>query len=244
GIGSHKAHGSDHDPRLMMVSVFDLVNTESKLTRPEEWQLALNTLAGLNVAKGIEANNGGGSPLARFYGEAARIGSTEWVKKCFIFEQRFWKLNPEAPTRFSNRIREYNVSEQSQAVDWQQEATFNEGLSAALLQSGAASPGGTPIIRVFPAWPKDMDACFSLRAKGDFLVTSVMKAGNVDFIEVTSQHGGSCTIRNYWGKQVVDLNSSKAQSKKTMTGDLLTFDTKAGEDVVIVKGGTRPENFR
>jgi hypothetical protein len=39
------------------------------------------------------------------------------------------------------------------ALDWQQEATFSEGMSAALLQSDVAAPGGTPIIRVFHAWP-------------------------------------------------------------------------------------------
>ena len=116
-------------------------------------------------------------------------------------------------------------------------------MSAALLQSGAAAPGGTPIIRVFPAWPKDMDASFTLRAKGDFLVTSLMKAGKVDFIEVTSQRGGACTLRNYWGKHGVDLyrNNSKGE---TLTDELLAFATKPGETIVIVKSGTTPADFR
>jgi len=243
GVGGGNSVGSAHDPRLMLVNVFDLVNTESKMTKPDEWQLAMNTVAALEVAKQVATTTKDVSPLARFYGEVARMGSDEWVKKCLVFWQRYWKQTPDAPTRWINRIREYNP-DGGFALDWQQEATFSEGLGQALLQSGAAAPGGTPIIRVFPAWPKDMDACFSLRAKGDFLVTSMMKAGNVDFIEVTSQRGGPCTLRNYWGNQSVDLHSSKAWKKKTMSGDLLTFDTRPGENIVIVKSGTKPERFR
>jgi hypothetical protein len=129
------------------------------------------------------------------------------------------------------------------ALDWQQEGTFSEGMSAALLQSGAAAPGGTPIIRVFPAWPKDMDASFTLRAKGDFLVTSLMKAGKVDFIEVSSQRGAPCSLRNYWGKQSVDLYRN-SRKNETLTGELLTFDTQKGENIVIVKSGTQPAGFR
>ena len=116
-------------------------------------------------------------------------------------------------------------------------------MGQALLQSGAASPGGTPIIRVFPAWPKDMDASFTLRAKGDFLITSLIQAGKVDFIEVTSQRGGPCSLRNYWGMQSVDLyrNSKKSES---LTLELLAFATKPGENIVIVKSGTHPADFR
>ena len=129
------------------------------------------------------------------------------------------------------------------ALDWQHEGTFSEGLGQALLQSGATSPGGTPIIRVFPAWPKDMDASFSLRAKGDFIVTSLIKASKVDFIEVTSQRGGPCTLRNYWGKQSVDLYRNNKKSE-TLLAELLTFATKAGENIVVVKSGTKPADFR
>ena len=141
-----------------------------------------------------------------------------------------------------NRIREYNP-EGGFALDWQQEATFSEGMGQALLQSGAAEPGGTPVIRVFPAWPNDMDASFTLRAKGDFLVTSMMKSGMVDFIEVTAQRGGPCIVRNYWGKQGVDLYRNNMKSE-TLSAELLAFATKPGENIVIVKSGTKPADFR
>ena len=240
GIGGNRSPGSDHDPRLMMVSIFDLVNTESKLANPGEWQVAMNTLSALRVAKRVADNTYDGEPLTRFFGEVARMGSDEWVKKCFAVYERYWK---KALVVFPNRIREYNVNEQSLALDWQQEGTLSEGLSAALLQSGAASPGGTPIIRVFPAWPSDRDASFSLRAKGDFLVTSLMKSGTVNFIEVTSQRGGPCTVRNFWGKQSVDLYRNN-KKRETLSAELLTFDTRKNENIVIVKSGTKPADFR
>lgn len=176
----------------------------------------------------------------RFFGEMARMGSAEWVKKCFAVYRRYWDLNLK---NFPNHMRQYNTNEQSQIVDWQQEGTLSEGLSAALLQSGAASPGDIPIIRVFPAWPIEEDASFSLRAKGDFIVTSLMKSGVVNFIGLTSKRGGSCTVRNYWGTQSVDLYRNNRKSE-TLSSGLLTFQTQAGENIVLVKSGTNPKDFR
>ncbi|MEI7899819.1 MAG: hypothetical protein WCK89_06170 [bacterium] len=241
GIGDDKRPGSNADPRMMMVNIFDLVNTETKLTHPAEWQMAMNTLRAMNTGKQV-ADGVGKDEINRFFGLMARMGSADWVKKCFAAMGRHWK-NPDDPwPGFPNRIRQYNP-EGGFALDWQHDGTFSEGLGQALLQSGAAAPGGTPIIRVFPAWPSDMDASFSLRAKGDFLVTSLMKSGKVDFIEVTSQRGGPCMLRNYWGKQSVDLYRNN-KKRETPTAELLTFDTGKGENIVIVKSGTKPADFR
>ena len=232
--------GSDHDPRMMMVNIFDMVNTETKLTNPEPWQMAMNTLEGLKVANRFATNTYDGEILSRFYGEMAKMGSVEWVKKCQSAYLRYWKLNIN---RFPNHIRRYDVSEQSLAVDWQPEGTLTEGLSASLLQAGATSPGETPVIRVFPAWQKEQDASFSLRAKGGFIVTSSMKNENVNFIEVNSTLGGSCTIRNYWDIEAVDLYRNHVKSE-TLTGGLLTFNTIAGEDIVLVRKGVNPVSVK
>lgn len=232
--------GSDHDPRMMMVNIFDMVNTESKLIRPDEWQIAMNTLSGLKVANRIEHNTYDGEPLTRFFGEAARMGSTEWVKKCMAVYLHYWNLTIN---KHPNHMRRYDTNEQSQIIDWQQEGTLTEGLSASLLQSGATSPGGTPVLRVFPAWPKDQDASFSLRAKGGFIVTSSMKNGLVDFIEIKANLGGSCTVRNYWGIESVDLYRNQIKSE-TLSGGLLTFKTIPSENIVLVKKGTNPADVK
>jgi hypothetical protein len=60
---------------------------------------------------------------------------------------------------------------------------------------------------------------------------------------VTSQRGAPCTLRNYWGKQGVDLYRNNKKSE-TLTAALLAFATKAGENIVIVKSGTKPADFR
>jgi hypothetical protein len=232
--------GSDHDPRMMMVNIFDMVNTESKLTHPDEWQMAMNTLEGLKVAGRVATNNYDGEPLSRFFGEMARMGSAEWVRKCMAVYQRYWN---STISKHPNHMRRYDTNEQSQIVDWQQEGTLSEGLSAALLQSGAESPGGIPVIRVFPAWPKEQDASFSLRAKGGFIVTSSIKNEIVDFIEINATIGGSCTVRNYWGNGSVDLYRNQAKSE-TLSGGLLTFKTIPSENIVLVRKGTNPANVK
>jgi hypothetical protein len=71
----------------------------------------------------------------------------------------------------------------------------------------------------------------------------MIKSGDVNFIEVTSNRGGSCTVRNYWGSQSVDLYRNNRKGE-TLNGDLLTFTTQAGENIVIVKSGTNPSDFR
>ncbi|MCX6229103.1 MAG: DUF5703 domain-containing protein [Bacteroidia bacterium] len=232
--------GSEHDPRMMMVNIYDMVNTETKLTDPESWQTAMKTLEGLKVAERFANSTYEGEILSRFYGEMAKMGSVEWVKKCQDAYLKYWNsiLN-----RYPNHMRRYDVNEQSLVVDWQPEGTLTEGLSASLLQSGATSPGGVPILRVFPAWPKEQDASFSLKAKGGFLVTSSIKNREVNFIEINSTLGGFCTIRNYWGNGSVDLYRNKVKSE-TLTGDLLVFKTNQDENIVLVNKGVNPSNVK
>jgi len=232
--------GSEHDPRMMMVNIFDMVNTETKLTNPEPWQMAMNTLEGIKVADRFANNTYEGEILSRFYGEMAKMGSVEWVKKCQDAYLNYWRLNI---CRFPNHIRRYDVNEQSLVIDWQPEGTLTEGLSASLLQAGATSPGGTPVLRVFPAWPKEQDASFSLRAKGGFIVTSSIKNRVVDFIEVKAILGGSCTIRNYWGIESVDLWRNQTK-RETLSGGLLTFKTIPGENIVLVRKGINPTTVK
>ena len=68
------------------------------------------------------------------------------------------------------------------------------------------------------------------------------KVGQI-FIEVTSQRGGPCTLRNYWGRQSVDLYRNQIRSG-TLSAAVFAFETKAGENIVLVKTGTNPESFR
>jgi hypothetical protein len=117
-----------------------------------------------------------------------------------------------------------------------------QAMQLALLQSASPEPGKEPIIHVFPAWPKEWDAQYTLLASGAFLVTSSMKKGEVEFVELTSQAGGECRLRNPWGKAEVVLYRMGKKSASN-SGSLLRFSTARGEEIVVVRKGTRPTDY-
>jgi hypothetical protein len=92
-----------------------------------------------------------------------------------------------------------------------------EALHWALLSSASAAPGAHPIIHVFPAWPKQWDADFTLLARGDFLVTASIAHGDVTKFEIKSKSGGECRVRNPW------------------TGSLLKIPTQRGQTISITR---------
>jgi hypothetical protein len=99
-------------------------------------------------------------------------------------------------------------------------------LDEALLQSVAARPGEPEVLRVFPAWPSTWDASFRLLARGGFLVSSQLRQGSVEYVEVESRLGEECRLRNPWGQacRVTD----ESGHEQIMDGDLLRFQTAAG----------------
>jgi hypothetical protein len=105
------------------------------------------------------------------------------------------------------------------------------------------APGGASIIHVFAAWPNDWDAEFTLLARGAFLVTSALKDGRIEFVELKSQVGGDCQLRNPWGDADVVLFRNGRQAEDA-TGSLLKFTTARDEALLIVKKGTAPAQFK
>ena len=114
-----------------------------------------------------------------------------------------------------------------------------DALHLALCQSAGAGPRGEPVIRVFPAWPEQWDASYTLLARGAFLAGSSMEKGRVKFVEIRSQAGGHCRLRNPWSDKTVTLHRNGGAAE-TLSGPLLTFPTTAGETVTVVLKGTRP----
>ncbi len=113
---------------------------------------------------------------------------------------------------------------------------FSRALHSALLLSVSPSPAEDPVIHVMPSWPGKWDVSFQLLAKGGFLVSSSMKGGSIQFVEIASQRGGVCRIRNPWpGTRVaVQCNGRKI----TTTSDfLLEFRTKKGKTYQLVPAG-------
>ena len=96
-------------------------------------------------------------------------------------------------------------------------------LQDALLQSVSPHPGEPEIICVFPAWPDQWDASFSLLARGGFLVTSTIDNGQVKVVEIKSRLGETCHLRNPWG---TSCNVTEVgDSSQHISGEILTFET-------------------
>ncbi len=108
----------------------------------------------------------------------------------------------------------------------------NEGL----LQSIAPKPGDPEIISVFPAWPKAWNASFRLLARGGFLVSSSIREGSVQFVEIESRRGESCRIRNPWNApcSVSVISDKNEQPRKVLHGKILSFETEPSQRVQLV----------
>jgi uncharacterized protein DUF5703/glycosyl hydrolase family 95 len=129
------------------------------------------------------------------------------------------------------------------AIDAERIGRVSEAMQLGLLQSAPASPGGHPILHVFPTWPKDWDADYTLLARGAFLVTSAIRQGQVEFVELLSQAGGECRLRNPWGQTAVLLHRNGREAE-SLASPLLQFNTARGETVVVVRRGERVDQYK
>ncbi|MDR3246187.1 MAG: hypothetical protein LBT50_07120 [Prevotellaceae bacterium] len=88
-------------------------------------------------------------------------------------------------------------------------------------------------IRLFPNWDKQVDAEFStLRATGAFLVSSKLKNGTIEYVEIFSEKGKACQLKNPWVGEKVRLVRN-GQAKEILSGDLLKFQTAEEETIVL-----------
>ena len=129
----------------------------------------------------------------------------------------------------ANRL---TLREGPQALDAQRLGRAAEALQLALLQSAPGVPGGDPVIRVFPAWPDEWDARFTLRARGGFVVTASRMAGRTESVELRSEAGTIARVRNRWGTATVRVyrNGKRAEQLK---GAVLVFESKVGEIITL-----------
>jgi hypothetical protein len=129
-----------------------------------------------------------------------------------------------------------DLREGEQTTSIQRLGRAAEALQFALCQSLPSSPGEAPIIRLFPAWPENWDARFSLMCRGGFRVHSKFQQGTIEFVEIISAKGSECQLRNPWqGKSIIGFRNGKRW--KTFRGDRLTFPTKSGDVILIVPEG-------
>ena len=137
---------------------------------------------------------------------------------------------------FGPGIMPNRISLQAQiAMDFERYGNNALILHASLLQSVPSSPGGEPVIYLFPAWPDDWDASFKLAARGGFLVSASIEHGKIKNVGIESRTGGKCRLQNPWPGKTLDLLRDEKKAGE-LSGSLLTFQTVPGEMVELYPG--------
>jgi hypothetical protein len=232
--------GLGPDGNSMPQWLFDLCNPESK--DPARLEIAQNTLT-----TSLRQKPGPATPvglLSKVPIAAATLGRSEEIR--YLIPNQMRGLPGPRDTsgrKTANLENRMSLREGPQALDAEALGRASEAMNLALLQSGPGEPGGDPVIRIAPALPKEWNAAFTLRARGGFLVTSRVENGRVAFVELRSEAGARCRLRNPWAQAQVTLyrDGRKAES---FTDTLIEFDTRKGEQIVVVPAGETPERYR
>ena len=70
-----------------------------------------------------------------------------------------------------------------------------------------------------------------------------MRKGQVEFVELLSNAGAPCKLRNPWDAAAATLYRDGKKSQD-LEGTLLTFPTAKGENIVVVPKGATPDQFK
>lgn len=123
------------------------------------------------------------------------------------------------------------------AIDAEHIGGLISGIHETMLSSSPEEPDGDPVLRIFNDWPKSWGAAFTLLARGAFLVSSSMQTGQIEFVQIRSNAGEECHLRNPWPDKTVTLHRD-GRKAEDLSGSLLTFPTTKSETVVIVPRGS------
>lgn len=176
---------------------------------------------------------------------AANLGRSEDVRHLLLgqilnvpAEKDFcdW-IGSGPPAVLPNRM---TLREGPGAIGVQRLGRMAQALHASMLQSNPARSGGDPLLHVFPAWPKDWDAQYTLSARGGFVVTSSWRHGLVEFVEIKSLAGRECQLRNPWRTKAVTVFRDGVSSEQ-LSGSLLKFPTHREETLIVVPVGSTPD---
>jgi len=183
--------------------------------------------------------------LARTAVAAANLGLREDIKYLIPAQIRSSSENcDEAGTGESglcplrNRLM---LREGPGAIECERLGNAVNGLCLSLLQSVAVSPEKEPVNYIFPAFPKEWDAQFTLAANNAFLISASQAGGQIEFVEIQSGKGGQCLVQNPWNGKTLTVYRNGKKSKD-MSGKLLALPSKAGDVITLVpKGAPLPD---
>jgi hypothetical protein len=216
--------GFTPDGNSLPMWFFDLVNLDAP---PEQRALAGNTFDRA-FRNGIDSTTQVGV-LSKWAIAGATLGRVEATR--FLILNQIRSLAAERPAAYkggrplANRLA---LREGPQALDAQRLGRAAEALQLALLQSAPGTPAGDPVIHLFPAWPDEWDARFTLRARGAFVVTAERKQGATTFVELRSEAGGTCRLRNPWPSAPVTI-ARNGKRWRDASGPLLIVETAPGD---------------
>jgi alpha-L-fucosidase 2 len=89
-------------------------------------------------------------------------------------------------------------------------------------------------LRIFPAWPKDLDAHFEdLRAEGAFLVSAAWSKGAVTRLAIKSEKGGKCRLICPWPSGAVVKDKDGKPVGAGLENGVLSFETVDGQGYTI-----------
>lgn len=223
-------------PRLRMVENYNVLTLETKDQGVDggNWAIANNSFEA-NVGYNLNmVSHDYGAELGRYLLDASNLGRSEFNT---ILTNINNGINRDAGSS-ANRIG-FASSDFEELGGY---GILSAGLQNALMQSISPNPGADSVIRVFPAWDINKPANFKLLAKGGFIVSSSVKNSEISFVEIDSQLGGTCRIRNPWTDSTITLyrNGVKAEDLK---GSLISFSTDTGENIKIVRQNVNPNSF-
>ncbi len=164
---------------------------------------------------------------------AASLGRADAVQ-ILLPNQMRPQPNPRSPWYKKGGLLENRMTlgEGAQALHAEHLGRAAEALHRALLQSNPPAPGEDPILHLFPAWPRQWDARYTLQARGGFTVTAAIRNGSVELAELESHSGSTCRLRNPFAEEAVRLYRNGSPAEK-LSRSLLTFPTTKGERIAL-----------
>jgi hypothetical protein len=217
------------DANSLPMWFFDLCNQES----PDADRLRIaNATFDSYFRRGLTAETPV-SVLSKLAIAAATLGRADAVR--FLIPNQIRALTPERNTAYKNGgvlANRMTLREGPQALDAQRLGRAAEALHLALLQSAPPGPGEDSVIRLFAACPKEWNARFTLLARGGFLITASIEKGEIHSVELLSQAGAACWLRNPWAGSTVEILRPGGRTE-SLTGSLLAFQTAKNEKIVL-----------
>ena len=184
--------------------------------------------------------NTGVHVLSRTAVAAANFGLSDDVRYLIPAQIRSSEENCDAEGAGESGLRPLRnrlmLREGPGAIECQRLGNAVNATCKALLQSVPPSPGKEPVNYIFPAWPKEWDARFTLAARNAFLISASQTGGQVEFVEILSGKGGQCLVQNPWTGQELTVYRNGKRSGN-MSGQILTLSSKAGEIITLVPKG-------